>query len=594
MVAGRHRLDDGRRPCRVEPGEQDAGLDLGARDRQLVADALQLAAFDDERRHAVRGLDPRAHLRERLGDALHRPRARSDSSPVSSKRPRWPARIPASSRSERARVAAVDRLAGLAQAAQARRRRRGASSRRPRATVTPSARTAAIVDSVSPERPKPRTRVSPSPIAPTSTARCEIDLSPGTAMWPRSAAAGSISHSRRAPARRRRRSPAPRAAPPRVAPRPRRVTSSVSVPPRSRRDVVELEVLDVDPLRAERLRDPGEHARAGRARGREAAAARPDRGYASASMRRRLSGGLADPAGEEAGVARVERVPRAARRAGGARRATRGSAAALSRKMSTQMRGFAPATRVMSRSEPPGGGERLVTLDPRRAGLVHEQVRKRVRQVARERDEAVVRLRVDRDRRRRRARRRSRARAGSAPDRSRRAASGTRSRRRRARRWRARRRAPRSRRPGWPPTKRASRGPRPQTPVLVEPTSVTVVSSPLASSTAAPAPASAATGAATTASSAPATAASERPAARRRRRARRPTSSAVGSGSKPRDARDARRASRRARPTRRSGPCRRSRGAAPPRAQANRRAGAGSAQAGSIPNPHPPGGYTRG
>src|SRR5207248_4951214 len=58
--------------------------------------------------------------------------------------------------------------------------------------VMPSDRTAAIVDSVSAERPKPRTRVSPSATAPTSTARCEIDLSPGTAMCPTSAVAGSI------------------------------------------------------------------------------------------------------------------------------------------------------------------------------------------------------------------------------------------------------------------------------------------------------------------------------------------------------------------------------------------------------------------
>src|SRR5439155_16911415 len=57
---------------------------------------------------------------------------------------------------------------------------------------TPSARTAASVASVSRERPKPRTMVSPSPTAPSRTARCEIDLSPGTPMWPTTARAGSI------------------------------------------------------------------------------------------------------------------------------------------------------------------------------------------------------------------------------------------------------------------------------------------------------------------------------------------------------------------------------------------------------------------
>ncbi len=45
VVAGRHPLDDrGRAAGRVQPGEQDARLDLRARDRQLVADRLHRAA----------------------------------------------------------------------------------------------------------------------------------------------------------------------------------------------------------------------------------------------------------------------------------------------------------------------------------------------------------------------------------------------------------------------------------------------------------------------------------------------------------------------------------------------------------------------
>ena len=42
--------------------------------------------------------------------------------------------------------------------------------------------------------------------------------------------------------------------------------------------------------------------------------------------------------------------------------------------------------------------ERVVPFDRRRADLVQEQVRERVRQVADEREQAVVRLRIDRDR----------------------------------------------------------------------------------------------------------------------------------------------------------------------------------------------------
>ena len=58
-------------------------------------------------------------------------------------------------------------------------------------TSTPRARAASTVACVSPERPKPLTRVSPSPSAPIRTARCDIDLSPGTTTCPTTAAAGS-------------------------------------------------------------------------------------------------------------------------------------------------------------------------------------------------------------------------------------------------------------------------------------------------------------------------------------------------------------------------------------------------------------------
>ena len=65
--------------------------------------------------------------------------------------------------------------------------------------------------------------------------------------------------------------------------------------------------------------------------------------------------------------------------------------------MSTQIRGFAPrdARHVAERAA--RGGERVVAVDPRRARLVQEHVRERVRQMARDRDEPVVRVGVDRD-----------------------------------------------------------------------------------------------------------------------------------------------------------------------------------------------------
>ena len=46
------------------------------------------------------------------------------------------------------------------------------------------------------------------------------------------------------------------------------------------------------------------------------------------------------------------------------------------------------------------GREWLVPVDARRARLIHDQVRERVGQVARQRDEPVVRSRIDGDRRR--------------------------------------------------------------------------------------------------------------------------------------------------------------------------------------------------
>ena len=106
------------RPCGVEPREQNARLDLRARDRELVADAVQLAALDDQRRLPVVGLHAGAHQRERLRDAFHRPAperlvaGQLEAAFLADEDPGEQAQ-------RRARVAAVDRALGLAQAAQA-------------------------------------------------------------------------------------------------------------------------------------------------------------------------------------------------------------------------------------------------------------------------------------------------------------------------------------------------------------------------------------------------------------------------------------------------------------------------------------------
>ena len=73
MVAARGRLADGRRARCHHARDQQARLDLGARDRQLVLDPGQLGPADRERRQpAVAHLDVRAHRAERLGDPVDR------------------------------------------------------------------------------------------------------------------------------------------------------------------------------------------------------------------------------------------------------------------------------------------------------------------------------------------------------------------------------------------------------------------------------------------------------------------------------------------------------------------------------------------
>ena len=119
VVARRHGLDDRRvRTLRVQAGEEHCRLHLRGGHGKLVVDRRQPAALDDERRVAVRRLDPRAHAPQRLGDPLHRPRrerfvadeleaallAREDAG----QEPH-----------ERARVQAVDGFVGRAKPAQA-------------------------------------------------------------------------------------------------------------------------------------------------------------------------------------------------------------------------------------------------------------------------------------------------------------------------------------------------------------------------------------------------------------------------------------------------------------------------------------------
>src|SRR5579884_2145612 len=222
-------------------------------------------------------------------------RADSDSSPASVNSPSWKHKRPGTSR------ASVPALPQSSAALRRPRRptpptvRRSPSS----STSAPRARTASSVEVVSPERPNPRTSVSPSQTAPISSARCEIDLSPGTARWPSRRTAGStfIDDGRDDDAVALRLEQVGRASRlARAADEQRERAAALG------RDVVQLEVLDVDALRAERLRDAGQHAGAvGHVHAQTLQVARVE--VVAFEHPPAVLRGLADPAREVAGVA---------------------------------------------------------------------------------------------------------------------------------------------------------------------------------------------------------------------------------------------------------------------------------------------------
>ena len=191
VVAGRLRLDDGRAAVRVEPGEQHARLHLRARDRQLVAHPAQLAALDRHRRLSRSSSRAGAPICRAGGDAVDRaPAQRLVAGQLEATL--LAARMPGEQAQRRAGVAAVERSVRLAQPAQA----DAFDSQRVDVvlvTVTPSARRRQS----SPRcRPSGRSRATPSRLADGAEEDGPVRdrLVSGTAMWPRSAEAGSISH----------------------------------------------------------------------------------------------------------------------------------------------------------------------------------------------------------------------------------------------------------------------------------------------------------------------------------------------------------------------------------------------------------------
>ena len=191
VVAGRLRLDHRRRPGRVEPGEQHRRFDLRRRHRQPIVDRDRVAgAGDGERQAAAFARDEaRAEAAQRLDDAAHRPPpqrgvagdeggdrvGREDAE----KEPR-----------RGAGIAQIEQVFGLGEPADRRRRRPSTGRRRPETASAPSAFSAAAVASTSSPSSRPVISVRPTASAPSISARCEIDLSPGTRILPASGAAG--------------------------------------------------------------------------------------------------------------------------------------------------------------------------------------------------------------------------------------------------------------------------------------------------------------------------------------------------------------------------------------------------------------------
>ena len=316
-------------------------------------------------------------------------------------RPSWPARIPVTSRASVPALPQSIGAAGALEPAQADAVDDAACRRRCSSTSTPErahdaerrlgvARAAPAADErlAVGERADQQRAVRDRLVA----GHADVPVDPRAARSHR-----ELMDHHRAPPRRRRRSPAPRAArPPRRA-SPSPVTSSVSVPPRSgemcwsskssmliRSAPSACVIAASTPGRSgtwtrTRCSAPASGVGAARASGGGCRAASPiqrARKPASLAVERGLD--LLDPAAVL-----------------GERLADRGRVVEEDVDPDPRVRA-GDAGHVAQRAA--GVRERLVALDARRARLVDEHVREHVRQVARQRDEPVVRGRVDRDR----------------------------------------------------------------------------------------------------------------------------------------------------------------------------------------------------
>ena len=185
VVAGRLLLDHHRLAGRVQPGEQHRRLHLrrGHRRRVLHRHRVRRAGQRDRQPPAAPPARLGAEERQRLGDPPHRPAAQAGVAGEGrgdvGRRHR-----PHDQPHAGAGVAVVDHVLGLLEAADADALRPASRPGPARSTVGAEGRIARPVSSTSWPSSRPVIRVSPTASAPRISARCEIDLSPGTSALP--------------------------------------------------------------------------------------------------------------------------------------------------------------------------------------------------------------------------------------------------------------------------------------------------------------------------------------------------------------------------------------------------------------------------
>ena len=187
VVAGRLGLDHRGRPRGVEPGEQHRGFDLRRGHRKAIFDRHRVDGTGDGERQAAAFArhEARAEAAQRLDDAAHRPPPQRGVAGDEGGD-----RVGREDAEEEPRrgtgIAEIEQILRLDEPADPDPVHRPPAVVPPSAACAPSALSAAAVASTSSPSSRPLISVRPTASAPSISARCEIDLSPGTPIRPAS------------------------------------------------------------------------------------------------------------------------------------------------------------------------------------------------------------------------------------------------------------------------------------------------------------------------------------------------------------------------------------------------------------------------